>query len=482
MDTSGLVANDVCDTCDALDASIEKPVPAAGNATDTEDAVTNASLSVSGADAAPIAVVVSYYELRESLLGAARALERMGWVVRDWPCLGVKSEIARNVGTPVDSAVEASLVRAVISGGVEHGWVPSSNTSSTTASSKNSRCRPADALIVWCTNIKREALDAVRKASPSTAIVMFNWDDPWNWMMPGQPISELAGAFDSVITTSVEAIQHYLYYGTRRAIFCTPGFDPSTFTALGANVGCVRNHEDALEAYEIAARSDESNAAAKEPLAVPPSFPGFDCDVMFAYTQYYNESPFQIVAREALVRALAEANDIDFRVYGPRHIERSWMPVGCYRGEVSYDILPTAFAAAKLSLCLHNIGNTERYVNERAVLVPGCGATMLVDTIPDIRSHVECHPYPRANTESLCVNSSEPARVVEQIRALLQNPDALRRVGLNGRARMLRNNTWDHWAGVVDAEIRGSPKFLGGSTLPAMPAPSWRPSITPIRK
>ena len=273
----------------------------------------------------PKLLIVSYFNLRESLLCAANALQDKGYEISSYPLLERKTSMPDQ--WPSDFAQIISEERP-------------------------------DIILWWYIGVPYEQLaSAISAANASGKImqILYNWDDPYVWTQSTNEMDRKASLFDIAFVSCEQTLERYKSHGTAHAVYLLPGFD------LGLHYYTPR--EDVPEKY----RSDVSIC----------------CTNLYTDDSMY---PDQLhPTRYEIVRALYEKYkysppEIEFAIYGPENLQNLFPK--CYRGEVSYPETRLVFAGSRINICTHVVGNQEGYMSERVPLILGSGGLLWMDQVP----------------------------------------------------------------------------------------------------
>lgn len=311
----------------------------------------------------------SYYGLRDSLLCAANALIRLGYTVNDY-------QLLHNMKT------KENYVHDIIN------FINDNQI---------------DIILWWFINIKTDDMDYIVKNTKCINIY-FNWDEPYNWVHCD--IASKAKLWDIVFVCSEEKLADYIKYGTKKAIWLLPGYDPI--------INCLLKNDDIANKY--------------------------DCDISFICTNLYentDEYPDQIFERKKLVDELYKShteNKFIFHIYGPKFLETIY-PLA-YRGYITYDNQNLLFNKSKINLCTH-VNNKYKYLNERCIMIAGSGGLLLVDNIKGINEILDENSY-------IVIENN----ISQQVLSILDNYDKY----IDKRLKLLCCSvqyTWDKWAETI---------------------------------
>jgi spore maturation protein CgeB len=146
-------------------------------------------------------LILSYYGLRESLLGAAEALKKLDITVFDFPVCA-------------------------------YVWTPESRNTDLQMLVRHIETTQPEVILFWSLRMDRQSIHELRHHYPKILMMLFNWDDPYAWYVPESELKEKAKYFDIALTSCSEACQWYQQQGVKKALFLLPGFDPNQFVPV----------------------------------------------------------------------------------------------------------------------------------------------------------------------------------------------------------------------------------------------------------
>lgn len=235
----------------------------------------------------------------------------------------------------------------------------------------------------------RTSIDPERKQT----WVLFNWDDPHVWGANAESLSTeriraLAGQLDLVYTTGSQAVASYLEAGATHAKFVLPPY------------------------------SDEYHRPDIKPDLMDA------CDINFIGTNMYDSAKGLLSNRRSIITALEEANrhsEIKFQLYGSHQVSADLGPTS-FKGPISFERNREVFSSCKLTLNLlvataSECSGGNQYANERLVTAMASGAVQLVEDHPCLQNLVE------NGRDVIFLKSTQPDRVIQQIKEILQNYD-----------------------------------------------------------
>lgn len=346
-------------------------------------------------------ILFGYYDLKESILAAAKALERKGHTIISYPLFQVVYD---------KRVSEKDYTEEII---------------------KLLRDTKPDAVLWWFCKIPLTVFDNLKKVFTELSItstpiistpilstpilsVMFNWDDPWCWIEPMANMKEKAKYFDLALPTCQESTQWYLNNGSKNSKRLLPGFDPEHFSPIAASGKKL--------------------------------YPTYKCDVSFCCTNLYLDKFYkeQLIPRKKIIDDLYQCHltgKFTFHIYGPEFL-RKYYPES-YKGYANYDQLNEVFQTSKINISTHVCGNYEGYVNERCITVAGAGALLLVDRVKGIEQTFT------PNKEVLIIQPD----YIKQIQDILSEYSRYEAIKVKARERALKEYTWDKWAENLLVEV-----------------------------
>lgn len=237
--------------------------------------------------------------------------------------------------------------------------------------------------------------------------IFFNWDEPFNWDQID--MKNKAKYLDAVFITCEETCKKYIDHGTKQAFFCLPGFDSTIHYPIIDDLH--------LDKYEV--------------------------DISLCCTNLYedkNKYPNQIVNRKYIIDKIYDGMNkynYTFHIYGPEYF-RILYPKA-YKGFITYEDTNYLFNKSKINLCTHVIGNKNKYLNERAILIAGSGGLLFIDNIKGLKEIFDI------NKEVVVINKDN---FIEQIVNILSNYDNYINIRYN-LFKKSKEYTWDAWAKTV---------------------------------
>lgn len=267
-------------------------------------------------------LIVSYYELKESLKLAGHALEECGWNVFSYPLF----QMSADVHCKIDNYDEDMI--------------------------KYTEDNSIDVVLYWYINIPVERMEKIANYNYTKKIknIFFNWDDPFNWDLC--LLKDKSKYLDTVFACSKARENDYIENGVRKFHILYPGFDSKVH-------------------YPIIDDREYNN---------------YECDISICCTNLYEDCPNQIINRKELVDAIyANQNKYNykFHIYGPDKFEKLY-PLS-YKGFISYENTGKLFNASKINICTH-VQNADSYLNERVILIMASGGLLYVDPVDNIEN------------------------------------------------------------------------------------------------
>lgn len=125
-------------------------------------------------------LLTTYYGLREALLAAKCALERVGYLVDEYPLFRWSSDAADKRADYVTHFANC---------------IASNNP---------------DIILFWCLTISSSGLRKIRADNPHRKFVLYNWDDPHCWTLPENEMVQKAPCFDLVFSCCLQVISSIL--------------------------------------------------------------------------------------------------------------------------------------------------------------------------------------------------------------------------------------------------------------------------------
>lgn len=349
-------------------------------------------------------VIMSYYELRESLLAAADALVSVGSAVfsrvtiGSYPLMQVKNELNHNSEEIINN------FHVFWSAMDTHG---------------------ADLIVVlwWYFGISADLMSALMFASTTKTQnvkhCLYNWDDPFVWTHEHHEMPAKSKLFDIVFVSSEASLSWYTKHGARQAVYVLPGFDPN------------QHYPSETEDYNV--------------------------DVSICCTNLYvseTEFPDQLKpSRHEIVLSLVAQKKYTFAVYGPESL-RAIVGDECYKGCINYANTRNVFTKSRINICTHVVGGAQGYLSERVSLILASGGLLWMDKVPQ-----------SLITEDHAYFIDPNVDIMTQISQILEDTEGSKNKKLAGYALAMSCLTWNHWATKIIENVAQfvDTKSLGGS-------------------
>lgn len=370
-------------------------------------------------------VIVSYYDLRESLLCASIELQKLGYQVTNYPLLEKKSN---NTNDYVQDMIHSlSIINPQF-------------------------------ILWWFIGIPFKDLKIICDNFVNAKHLLFNWDDPYVWSDPVNEMPQKSSLFDIAFISCEDSIKLYEKYsnGKCHAVYQLPGH------SLGIHYYTLR--EQVPQKYH----SDISICCTNlysDTLMYPNQLKPTRLEIVNALSQYCQSS-------------MSNEDNIDFAIYGPEYL-RDLYPHN-YRFQVPYNETRYVFAGSYINICTHVISKVSArnevpenlvllsenlvpksvllpenlvsfgshgYLSERVPLVLGSGGLLWMDKVPqDLISDKEC------------IFIENNVEIINQVKQILQiqktNPQKLQQMRRHGHDLAVSKMTWGHWAKTIDDSIR----------------------------
>lgn len=327
--------------------------------------------------------ITSYYGLREALLYASDELQKFGHNVLDFPLYKYYADSHDKRDDYLELLVE---------------FIKTNNI---------------HVVYWWYVNIPSNDLKII-KDKTNTKFMFFNWDEPYNWLLCDLP--NKAYYFDCVFITCKETRQRYIDHGTKKAVYCLPGFNPLVHHLI---------------------KTPNSEEESK-----------YMCDISFSCTDLYADEhkyPNQYINRKYLIDTIYNNQSVynySFHIYGPEHLKELY-PLS-YKGFINYNDSGKLFNYSKINLCSHVLSNKEGYINERVILIGGSGGLLLVDNVKGIEKIFDI------NSECIILDKTN---FIKQIINILFEYDKYIDHKLNLNKKCMTNYTYQHFAELMHKEF-----------------------------
>jgi hypothetical protein len=264
-------------------------------------------------------LLICYYELKESLLGASNALKQHDIEIISYPLIKYKNELGDNY--------------------INHfkQFIKNENP---------------DIILWWILHLRTDHFIQICEESPDTKQIYFNWDEPHNWTSEYIDHKNKAKYLDYVFVTCKESLQDYLNNGTSKALCLYPGHDPVIFRPF--------------------IHDDPNDNKYKCDISIC-------CTNLYDDLDSY---PDQLVNRKDMIDTIyanQQKYKYKFNIYGGETL-KSLYP-DSYKGFIKYEDTAKVFNYSKINLCTHCLSNKTGYLNERVILILASGGLLFVDNI-----------------------------------------------------------------------------------------------------
>lgn len=270
-------------------------------------------------------LITSYYELKEALLSASKALSNLNIDIINYPLLQKKMEL--------------------------HNYVDDFN--------KFIEENKPDVILWWYISIDVKDFEYIINNNKEVKNIFFNWDEPYNWKL--NSLEERAKLFDHVFVCCKETLQDYIDLGTGGATCLYPGFDPKIHYPI------VDQREHDIEKFSC---------------DISVCFTNLYDDPELYPDQYINRK----LLIDAIYDNQKKYN-YTFHIYGTDHLREKYPD--SYKGFLSYEDTNKLFNYSKINLCTHVLCNKTGYLNERVMLILAAGGLLLVDPVKGIEDELD---------------------------------------------------------------------------------------------
>jgi len=323
-------------------------------------------------------LITNYYGLIEALQLSANALSKLNNEIYDYPLF----KYSRDLNDKLEN-YEEHMIKYV-------------------------QDNQIDVILWWYAGIETEKMEIIVNKT-NVKNIFFNWDEPFNWK--SCDIYNKAKLWDAVFVSCKETLQQYLDHGTKKSFYLLPGYDEKTHYPI---FECNQYIEDLEKKYT--------------------------CDISICVTNLYenlNDFNAQYLNRRPFLDNLYNNQDkyhFKFFIYGPEFLKNIYPK--SYRGFISYENTKYVFNYSKINLCTHVISNKYGYINERCILIAGCGGLLYVDPVKGIeeifQNNVNCVHIDKNN-------------YLSQISSILHNYSKYYKIRHN-IYNTSKNFTYDKWA------------------------------------
>ena len=323
--------------------------------------------------------IISYYGLRDALQCAASSLQDIGYVVSDFSLFKYMYDIHdKNIN------YQQMLIQHITENNI-------------------------NVVLWWFINIDTDEFINIKTVT-GVKYVLFNWDEPFNWNHCD--LVSKSKYFDAVYVTCQETLDNYVQNGAKNAYYLLPGFSPKIH-----NIMHTIDDDDRKK---------------------------YACDISFCCTNLYQcdlNYPNQYINRKKLIDEIYQEacnNKFIFHIYGPDFLQELYP--NSYRGYCSYDISKKVFNCSKINLCTHVLCDKTGYINERVILIGGCGGLLLMDNIKGIDKIF------MINREVVILDKID---FISQIKLILDNYESYKQIKNNFYAKCINNYTYNDWAKII---------------------------------
>ena len=263
-----------------------------------------------------------------------------------------------------------------------------------------------DIILWWYFGIPTEDMEKVIKHSTNTKNFMFNWDEPHNWS--SWDIKNKAKFWDAVFVTCAQKLDDYEINGSGKAFLQFPGYDPTIHYPI------LDDKDEDIDRYE--------------------------CDISFVCTNLYEDNqkyPGQYINRKELVDTIYENQEkygYKFNIYGSTKFADIYPK--SYKGYLDYEDHLQLFNYSKINICTHVQCDTYKYLNERTIMILGCGGLLVIDKVDGIEELID------PNKECIILDKTN---YMDQILDILRNYDKYYIYRFNAYQKS-KLYTWDEWA------------------------------------
>lgn len=323
--------------------------------------------------------IISYYELKDALRCAADALENLGYTITNYPLFQHahdKNSKIKDYPNHFKSYLQHNKPEIIL-------W--------------------------WYIGIPAEVMDFVYKdLGYSPFSILFNWDDPWTWIIQSNQLAKKCKHFDLTVGTCIATVEKYIENGAKDAIYSVPGFDEKVYFPM--------------QTEKVV-------------------------DVTFCCTNLYEdktEYSDQYIVRKKLVDDLYKENvagRLSFHIYGPEFLKNRY-PLS-YKGYLNYNDCNKVFNSSKINLCTHVCKSYDGYINERAVLILASGGLLLIDYPKGVAK------FAIPGEECILLDQNN---YIKQIHEILRNRSTLDHICRNAVEKS-KLYTWKKWAEKVVSRI-----------------------------
>jgi len=340
-------------------------------------------------------LIVSYYELKESLRCAADCLENcLSYEILHYPLFEKKNDTNSRIENYFEDFIS---------------FIKKSNP---------------DILFWWYFGISEKKLKEIKSLFPSLFQILYNWDDPFIWDIDPS-YKEKVSLLDACFISCKSSVKKYENECHLEIVdYCLPGFD-------------LRYHfpED---------KTDETYA----------SDISICCTNLYENENIYSK---QFVNRKKLLDYIYDQchNGVSdpvytFRIYGPDFLGDIYPKA--YKGYCSYYDTHKVFYNSKVNICTHVISNAKGYLSERVSLILGSSGFLLIDPIDGLDEILKDKEH------CVYMSSRDPSDIWKNdiVPLISDDPGVVEkrnRMASRGHAFAKKNLTWKRWAKCFDSLV-----------------------------
>lgn len=270
-------------------------------------------------------ILVTYYGIYDQFTYIAQSLERLGYIVHDYPYRKYAED------GPTKLMIEMKKLIDDFS---------------------------PDYTLWWTIAIDVAVLHNIAQMDRRVKQLYFNWDEPYNWGLVEAHTK--AKYLSSAFVTCRETVGNYNKAGTLHAYTLYPGYVPEIHYPMWLGPNGSDLGPDSIE-YEF--------------------------DISFICTNLYEnpeEYPDQIVNRKELIETIYDNQEkfgYKFAIFGPEKFKERFP--NSYQYFIPYSETGQMFNKSKINICTHVVGDKEGYLNERIFLIMASGGLLMVDPVPN---------------------------------------------------------------------------------------------------
>jgi hypothetical protein len=257
-----------------------------------------------------------------------------------------------------------------------------------------------DVILWWFIYIPDDDFEKIIKSEPCSKIkqVFFNWDIYHDWEQTSY--KNKIKYFDCVFVTCEGTLSKYTESGAKKSIYCPPGYDPQI-------------HYMILDPD------------------IDPDYEQFECDISICCTNLYDPETFpdQYINRKTLIDEIynnQEKYGYRFKIFGPDRLKELYP--NSYSGFVKYHDTNKLFNYSKMCLCTHGVFSENKYMNERDAIILGSGGLLYVDPVCGLDELLDIE-------NECVIIEPDVKNVPQQIKYILDNYDDYYIVRYNGKQK-----------------------------------------------